>query len=650
MKVSAISYNTISFGRALSNKELDEFNQVRDEAKKLVGQTGKSVFIVHDACLPQSSNSNTGVGNLSTRDSSEFFKYMKPYLDFNMVEVLPQGQVAPFNKLYCAYTATALSLGNHQINPYLLATDEFEHILTVPEADAITSANKNHNKETIVNYQNVMDNSGAQNKALKKAYERFQALDDTSILKQNYNKYIDDNSKWLDFPRTGEPDIGFFKFKQFLADEHLKVGKKMLNDMGIKLCGDCLIGFSSDEVKAFPNAFKKDHYIGDPEWRLPALDYDAITDPNSDAAKLLKMKVQLFAKRYDAIRFDVGWAYISPIVTPKDEHNILPQNKKDMGAHLIEFIENSVREVKGENFDLHNLMYEFESDPSIFSMWKPNSNELLDGVKGRVKIFGSTYMNQNDSEGWGSNDAFLKRGFSPDEFVIGPGNHDPQPLRQIAQNMPDRIRHADNSISEEFHKLPAIKALANIFHVSEESLWNPVTFAKYKWAEPMSAKNRQMFYMDVFGREERFDKQTFNTILQPEENYAYKIPQNFKQAYHKAVEEGFGFNIMDSLEKIFTLKGYDKSHSDLYRKIVKFRDILLEPTSVSEMGESVKENITSTNVDIISPSPENVKPVVSGNNATKKFFKKGPLAILSCVCAGVGAASYLAYNKNKSHE
>ena len=169
MKVSAIPKSGISFGRELTKAELVEFNKVKDEAKKITGQTGKSVLIVHDACLPQSLNCNTGVGNLSTDDSINFFKYMKPYLDFNFVEVLPQGQVSPFNKLYCAYTATALSLGNHQINPYLLATDEFEHIMTIPEVDQIVSANDRINKDSFVNYSNVMDNDGAQNKALKKS-------------------------------------------------------------------------------------------------------------------------------------------------------------------------------------------------------------------------------------------------------------------------------------------------------------------------------------------------------------------------------------------------------------------------------------------------------------------------------------------------
>ena len=113
MKISAI--NNVTFGRRLTPAETQEFQQVQQEAKKLVGQTGKSIFIVHDACLPQSATKNTGVSNLVAKESQDFIKFMKPLLGFNIVEVLPQGQVANSlgSGLYCAYSGTAFSLGIH---------------------------------------------------------------------------------------------------------------------------------------------------------------------------------------------------------------------------------------------------------------------------------------------------------------------------------------------------------------------------------------------------------------------------------------------------------------------------------------------------------------------------------------------------------
>ncbi len=48
------------------------------------------------------------------------------------------------------------------------------------------------------------------------------------------------------------------------------------------------------------------------EWKVLSLDYDKIKDRDSASAKLLKRKVELHARRYDAIRFDVGWSYVVP--------------------------------------------------------------------------------------------------------------------------------------------------------------------------------------------------------------------------------------------------------------------------------------------------------------------------------------------------
>ncbi len=622
MKVSAIS--NISFGRRMTPIETQEFEQVQKEAKNLAGQTGKSIFIVHDACLPQSVGKNTGVANLAAKESQDFFKFMKPLLGYNILEVLPPGQVANSkgSGLYCAYSGTALSLGNHQINPELLTTEEFGKILKPEEFQQIVAANIKPDKETIANYDNVMPFESEQNKMLQVAHKRFLELEESSPLKQKYNKYIQENAYWLDIPRTFEQDQDYFRFRQFLADEHLRIGKEGLNKEGIKLCGDCLIGFSSDEIKAFPNAFKEDMYIADPDWDLRALKFEDLPNPESDAAKLLKTKVQLFAKRYDMIRFDVGWAYVNPKIVNKAGNYSYTHY---LGNSVLEFIENAVREVKGQDFDMRNLIYEFEGG----QIFKENSSELLDEVKHRTKIFGSTHMHERNGDLWGSNDAFLRRGWDPDYFVIGVGNHDPQPLRQIAHNVIDYSMENPHP-----HKYDAIPPLSRILGIPDSVLADPIEFAKAKWAEPMMARHNQMFYMDVFGREERFDMQQLNTVNDPSrnlharKNYAYKIPADYKAAYHSAVEEGYGFNIMDSLQKVFKAKQLDKSHPELYAKIIKFRDILYEKSA------EVIEEITK-------PQPQEVK-------AAAKKTRYTPFIIGGLALAIVGTFLGVKHSKEKN--
>jgi len=614
--------SNISFKRALAPNEMGRFSAVCDEAKKLVGQTGKSIFIVHDACLPQSEAKNTGVGNLSSDEAQAFFAYMKQYLGFNTVEVLPPGEIKGHNSFYCAYAGSALSLGNHQINPELLTTEKFNKILSLQEFNEIVSANTAQNKETVANFKNVTGENSALEIALKKAFKRFMELDGSTELKKSFEAYKAENNDWLEpksvfkilekkygtddytcwggidgilyDPYVKEPDriariaqilkenpdeTEFYKFKQFLADSHLAIGRKKLNSLGVSLTGDCEIGFSKDEVWANPKAFIQGAFIGDKDWAAPCLDFDSIKngDITSESAKLLKRKVQLCAKRYDSIRFDVGWAYFKPIIY----HYNGNVQTKNLGNSVLSFIEQSVKEIKGQNYDLNNLIYEFQGG-DIFD----STGNLYEPVKKRVKVFDSVFMKDNAEDIWGSNNAYLKRGWAPDEFVIGVGNHDSQPLRQIANNIKDTVPADDGG----YHKKLAADALAKIFGIDRAKLDDPVEFAKAKWAEPMMAKNNMMFYADVFARQERFNMHHENLTVHPERNFALKIPFDYEKAYHKGIQEGFGFNIMDSFEKIFKTKGLDKTQPELYAEIVKFRDILNEGGSAAKSTRNLKNN------------------------------------------------------------
>ena len=92
-------------------------------------------------------------------------------------------------------------------------------------------------------------------------------------------------------------------------------------------------------------------------------------------------------------------------------------SKNELGNSVLAFMEKTIKEVKGENFDLRDIMYEFEAGIDDFSMFE-NSSKLRNEVENRTKVLGSMYM----KDGWGSNDAFLKRNFNPDTFVFGVGN------------------------------------------------------------------------------------------------------------------------------------------------------------------------------------------------------------------------------------
>ncbi len=624
MQISKVSSN-LAFGRSLRENEIDEYTKTLKEAKQITGQTGKSAFIIPLTSLPVSEANDTGIGHLTSKEGINFIDYMHTYLGFNIVKDLPSGQINKYKDFFCSYEASALALGDQNIDPSLLTQDKYNNLLTKDEYQEIVKANTKSDKKDFINCENTMESGSTQDKILKKAHERFKNLDENAPLKQKYNKFIKDNEFWLNFPREKEPDQEFFKFKQFIAEEHLAEGKKLLNDRGIKLCGDCPINFTTDEVNAFPKAFKKGYNTGLPSWGIPTLDYDTILDESSDAYKLFKTKVQLMARRYDVIRFDVGWNYITPVMTPQGETDkVFEHNKKPLENRLVDNIDKWVKEVKGEDFDLKNLIYETEAGSEEFSPFKPYSNELIEPLKNRVKSYSTVYMNNN----WGSNDAFSNQfKWDRDTFSIGPGNHDHQPLKQIAKGIPDYAANNQN------HKPDSIEALSRILKISPKDLDDPATYSKAKFAEIMSAKNIHYFFMDVLGKEERYNEHNPTSKT----NFRRRVSTDYKTVYQNSLHEGFGFNIMDALEKVFKAKGYDKSNPDLYSKIVKFRDILVE-----KEPEAIKTtNNINNNVSSITKSEKN-------SSKSSKILWFG--AALTAVAGGIYGIVKTSDNKNKKQQ
>lgn len=55
------------------------------------------------------------------------------------------------------------------------------------------------------------------------------------------------------------------------------------------------------------------------------------------------MKVQLAAKRFDMLRIDAAWNYVTPVISPKGETKIRQENKKEMGDSVLKLIENGLK-------------------------------------------------------------------------------------------------------------------------------------------------------------------------------------------------------------------------------------------------------------------------------------------------------------------
>ena len=526
--------SAINFQRRLKPKEEGEYSAVLNQAKAKIGNTGKSILIVPTSSLPQEAQNNTGVGTLNQAESAKFFDFAKKYWGTNEIQIQPVGQYHAWQGQYPIYSGTSMDLGNHMIDIKSHCTEEeFKEIV------------KSNGGKTDVNYPNIVEAFSKQEEILHKVYEREKNNPEFTIFKtQNAERlepkalyralreinHTHDYKQWNEMDKNlyslsqaerekriaeiyklKNKEIDFYKFKQFLAENDLKKAKDMLNQKGLKLNGDMIYGLSYDEIWSHPKAFLEGKTI---KWDLPALDLDS-----KEAEKLIREKVNIYAKRFDGFRIDASWIYVQPL-------------NKDYGDKILNIIDDEVKKVKGKDFDLHNIMHEFVASVDDFNVY--DGEKLKPYIDNRVKIYTSDWL----ADDWGTNKSFIERGWKPENFIIGVTNHDSESIK--------------------FNENQA-KTLSKILGIPFKKLKDEKEFVKAKFAEPMMAYNNMLYFRDALA------------------NDGDKISADFEEKYFKNLENGKGFNPMDALEKAFKAKGLDKDEPELFNKIVKYRKILENP-------------------------------------------------------------------------
>lgn len=588
MRVNSII--SLNFKRRLRPNEEADFAMTLKQGKEKIGNTGHSMLIVPSTSLPQ--KINTGVGNILDEEALKFFDFAKQYWGINYVQLLPEGTYRHHNNIFLPYSGSAFDLGPQLINFNLLTENEYGNLLNKSDIERITSANSPLKEQGRISFENIIPKHSSGQKLLRKAFNELHKsnspekekllkeienyaqinkewLEPKSIyeaLAEKYQTYntqlwseidknlynidivsIDQRKSAIDNIKNSElkKEIQFYEFKQFLAEKHLAKARAELNKKGIKLSGDMLIGFSYDEVWANPKAFIENTTIG---WGIPAVNFET-----KEGEMLLRNKVNKFAQRYDGLRLDASWTYISQPLKNKLSKN---QSKKEYGSKILDIIDDEIKKVKGENFNFENITHEFIADKKDFSMY--DSSEIKPYCRDRVKIQTSNYLNN----GHGTTSAYKKQGWQDCSYILGVSNHDSTPLLLEFENVSKRKGQID--------------VLSDILKIPKENINTYSEFSQAKLAEPIRSKHNMFFFTDVLNILERY-KDNPNRV----DDYRLKISNNYQEKYFKSLEKGNGLNIMDALEKAFVADGLDKKEPELYKKIIKYKKILQSPEKKS---------------------------------------------------------------------
>ncbi|MCD7779336.1 MAG: 4-alpha-glucanotransferase [Candidatus Gastranaerophilales bacterium] len=342
--------------------------------------------------------------------------------------------------------------------------------------------------------------------------------------------------------------IEFEKFKQFIADKQQKESREFLNSENIKLYGDCLIGFYKSEIWANIDCFRDNLYYGGPDpncpetnniqpWGLNALDYTKLGECLEDGdlsklgetGKLLYDKYTTFFKRYDGIRMDAAWQFITPFVYQTTGGNYEEFKLPDINFTILNIMKAAAKNTLGAKFDENN------PDNIMLELVGISADKSRAATLNTYPHLYSTAYAEYDETPY----KFLEKGYKNGKFYTGTGNHDNDSLINMAKDKEKRSLHL-NGIKRDYNLNTADLSynLPEYQHQSEEEKIQE-DFRTAKLAEIYTSSKQFFTLPDAFGMSERINI----SGKTDKNNWTVRIPSDYEKFYYSQLSKGFGLNI-----------------------------------------------------------------------------------------------------------
>lgn len=544
--------SNVSFNGALTTAELNRVQNLIGKAKPHLGTGGTKTFSVtfFQAAMPSVAGQNPGIGTIYSKAARKLIKTIAKLTGLNNVLVGPDGIYD--NK--CPYDGSPFTLNPKAIDLPQLDTPEYGHILKsdAPELKKLFDENPNKGKWGKAAFDHVNANFEP---ALKAAHQNFKKLDESHPLKQEYNAFLQkpgvdaeemdrqavqfalskehgnyDWNTWGDLDRElfGDKensaqaqdrisqvkaqrpdDVEFFKWSQFIVRKHHDETVKDLENEGISMTGDCLVGFSQ-KIDGWTHKadLEQGRYAGIPEaaWGFP------LPKEGERGDKLIERKFESYLGRYSSVRVDAA-RLLTETCTYSETENGKPKNYQmrwNGDKFFRKFIEIG-RRIHGDKWNLAGNVFENLGSSKDHSVQETNRvlHEFRQQGTPMPQVHISAYMPQslwregNRIKGK-YNEADGVKDIGDANSFVAIGSHDNQAALAIDGGDTGKVNNRWSTM---------------INHFSNISLWG----------------------LDLFGKSERYNDFTAPAEL-PNSNWEERLPEHAEEFYHQQLANGYGFN------------------------------------------------------------------------------------------------------------
>lgn len=596
MKITPSTYNH-NFGRAFTTQEKKAYSALLTDVKNVL-DIKDTTAIVFDFNVPSKKGENSAIGTTWSEEMKKFISFVKEMTGITSIQLQPQGKIEKGNT--SPYSGTTFAYGSHIIDLSKLTTADYGSILplkTVADLDKNYPSDKIQ-REYKTDYSYTLP---AQEKALKLAYSNFK----NSNLIDEFENFKEQNSAWLekealftalskhygtnDYKKWDELDCNLFdetisknirearieeikaqyaeetdyeNFVQFIADKQQKESHQFLNEGNIRLYGDCLIGFSQSEMWANKNCFRENLFYGGPDpncpetngiqtWGLPALDYTKLGECTEDGdlsklgsvGKLLYKKYSEFFNRYDGIRVDAAWQFVTPFIYQAINGNYEEVKLPEINMTIFNIIKAAANN-KATNAD---IMLE------LVGMSADKSREMT--LNKYPHLYTTAYAEYDETP-----KKFMEKGYERENFYVGVGCHDNDSLVNLSRDENKRKLHTAG-MKRDYGVIPSDLSFSER-NESED-------FRTAKFAEIFSTAKQFFTLPDMFGMKQRINISGKTSS----DNWSVRIPNDYERFYHSQLSKGYGLNMPKALAGAMLMNGYDKNNQ-LVKKCNEAAEIL----------------------------------------------------------------------------
>ena len=379
--------------------------------------------------------------------------------------------------------------------------------------------------------------------------------------------------------------IDFENFKQFIAAKQQEESRIFLNSENIKLYGDCLIGFSQGEMWANIDCFRENLYYGGPDpgcpetnciqtWGLPALDYTKLGECTDDGdlsklgevGKFLYDKYTEFFKRYDGIRMDAAWQFVTPFIYQAVNGNYEEVKLPEINFTIFNIMKAAAKNALGDKFDENNpnnIMLE------LVGISAGKSREMT--LNTYPHLYTTAYAEYDETPA-----KFLEKGYQNGKFYVGVGCHDNDSLVNLSKDTEKRKlhlygMHRDYNIDEN-----KLKYSAKEYKKQTEAQKAEEDFRTAKFAEIFTSAKQFFTLPDMFGMSERINI----SGKSDKDNWTVRIPSDYERFYYTQLSKGYGLNMPKVLSNALSMRNIDDSQ--LIEKCNKAAEILRSDGPMTE--------------------------------------------------------------------